>query len=546
MKKIVILGLILIVVLGTFLAGCASSSTTTPPTTPTAQSTTPANTSTGTTSATQTPSVQPQYGGTFKIHRVSPPDGAIGDANNMSPQTWESMAYIVFQPLMYVDSTGKLLPCLALSETASSDLTYIDVQLRQGVTFHDGSSFNATVAKWNLDMNAQEVKQKNPQLGTIEVTGPYSIRVHLNYWTNTVYSGLSGQMMRSEVAYETKGKAYSDAHPIGTGPFAFDSYNTDVQMNFKKYDGYWEKGKPYMDGIENIYISDTMTSEIAFEKGDLDLAYLFLPKQDSELAAKGYPYNSLASALCPVHGLVPSNGLPDSPLANLKVRQAISLAINRDAITKALGYGLLTPLHQIAPVGSVAYVPELASQDQYDIAKAKQLLSEAGYPNGFKTRLIIPPNWANQEMANAIQASLADAGIDVSVEYPSQGAFAQYRFTQAGWGDGLVFQEFSNWPTYTMHPYLYWDRQGPLAQYFNNAYPAGEQDLVNKVIGSPTIEPSLCQQLNKMLFDNKTVIPLYELHMEAFYQKGVHTDYLSLGFKNVFRAADTWMDKSIQ
>jgi peptide/nickel transport system substrate-binding protein len=419
----------------------------------------------------------------------------------------------------------------------------MDITLRQGVKFHDGSVFNAEACKWNMDRNTLKRPSAKPQWKSIEVIGEYKVRVNLNYWSNTLYYGLGNLDMASSTAFKEKGEEWANVNPVGTGPFKFKEYQRDVKMTFTKFNDYWEKGKPYLDGVENVYLPDPMTTQMAFEAGQLDLCYLFLGKQASEVKAEGFPYNPLSSALCPVHALVPSNGNPASPLSNLKVRQAISYAFDRKAICDALGYGWLTPIHQIAPVGAIAYMPELEKAEPDSIDKAKQLLQEAGYPNGFKTRLIMPPNWANAELASALQAFLAKVGIQASIEFPEQGKWAEYRWTKGGWRDGLIFQEFSNWSVYTMHPSFYWWRAGATPQYFDNAYPAGFDALVDKLLTTTNIEKALVQQFNRVLFDDKTVIPVYQLSMAAFLQPGVHTNYLSFAFKNDWLAADTWMEK---
>ncbi len=511
----------------------------------TSQPTEPAKTSAApTATATATPSaIQPQKGGVLKIHRPAAPDTPIGNMGSRSPQTWESMAFIVFQPLAYYDASGKFLPCLATAIKASSDMTYIDVTLREGVKFHDGSEFNAEVLKWNMDDYLVQSGGKSPQWKSIEVLDPYKVRVNLNFWTNTVYNGLAGQMVASKQSYDTKGKDWAYENPMGTGPFKFKDYERSVKMTFTRFDDYWEEGKPYLDGIENIYLTDAMTAQMGFEAGEFDVCYLFTGKQASEIKDEGFPYNPLGSALCPVHALVPSSAEPDSPLSNINVRQAVYLAIDRKGIADAIGYGMLTPINQIAPFGCVAHVDAFDSDKSYDVAQAKQLMKDAGFADGFKTRIIMPPNWANPELASALQSQLAAINIKAEIEFPEQGKFSEYRFTTGGWDEGLVFQEFSNWTVWTIHPSLYWWRAGTMPQYYDMAYPAGLNELVEKLLKTVDIQEDLAQEFSKMLFEDKTVIPIYQLNMVAFLQPGVHCNYMSFAFKNDFLPADAWKEK---
>ncbi|HUT67826.1 MAG TPA: ABC transporter substrate-binding protein [Dehalococcoidales bacterium] len=435
------------------------------------------------------------------------------------------------------------MPILATAFDPASDQTYMDITLRQGVKFHDGTVCDAKAVKWNLDRYMVKRPSKDPQWKTIEVLSDYKVRVNLNYWTNTIYYGLGSQLMGSPTGFEQKGDEWGGEHPAGTGPFKFVEYQRDVKMTLTRFDDYWDTGKPYLDGIELVYLPDPMTTQMAFEAGDFDLCYLFLGKQASEIKALGFPYNELNSALCPVHALVPSNANPASPLSSLKVREAISLAFDRKTICDALGYGWLTPVQQIAPPGSPAHIPELENNESYNPAKARQLLEEAGYPNGFKTKLIMPPQWANAELASALQANLTKIGIQAEIEFPEAGTFTQYRWTPAGWNEGLVFQEFINWAVYTMHPSFYWWRAGATPQFFDNAYPAGFDDLVTKLMRTTQIDKDLIQQFSRALYDDKTCIPLYQLHMAAFVQPKVHTNFMAFSFKTDWLPSDTWIEK---
>jgi ABC-type transport system substrate-binding protein len=461
----------------------------------------------------------------------------------MGPRTNESVANVLYQPLCYYTAAGKFVPILATAFDPAADHSYMDITLRKGVKFHDGSDFNAKALKWNMDRYMVKRPSAKPQWKSIDILDDYKVRVNLNFWTNTIYSGLGGQLIGSPKGYTEKGEEWGNANPAGTGPFKFKEYQRDVKLTLVRFDDYWEKGKPYLDGLVNIYLGDLMTTQMAFEANDLDLVYLFLGKQATEIKAEGFAYNQLSSALCPVHALVPSNANPASPLSNLKVRQAISYAFDRKTICDALGYGWLAPIHQMAPLDSIAYSPELEKAEPDSIDKAKQLLKEAGYPNGFKTRLIMPPQWANQELASALQAYLAKIGVQAAIEFPASGKFTEYRWTTGGWDDGLIFQEFINWAVYTMHPSFYYYRAGATPQFFTNKYPEGFDALVDKLLTTTDIEKNLAQQYNKMLFDDKTAICLYQLSMAAFFQPWLHTNFMAFSFKTDWLPADAWMGK---
>ncbi len=486
---------------------------------------------------------EPQYGGILKIHKREAPDTPIGDVQEMGPRTNESVANVLFQPLCYYTAAGDFVPILATAFDPAPDQTYMDITLRKGVKFHDGTDFNAEVCKWNIDRFMEKKPSRDPQWKSIEILDDYKVRVNLNYWTNTVYYSLGNQWMSSSKGFLEKGDEWAGEHPAGTGPFKFVEYQRDVKLTLTRFEDYWEEGKPYLDGLENVYLSDPMTTQMAFEAGDFDLCYLFLGKQAAEIRDAGFPYNQLSSPLCPVHALVPSSANPESPLSDKRVRQAISYAIDRKSLCDALGYGWQKPIHQMAPTGSIAHIPELETLEPDNPEKAKQLLQEAGYPNGFKTKLIMPPQWANAELASAIQVCLTRVGIEIEVEFPESGKFAEYRWTLGGWNEGLIFQEYINWAVYTMHPSFYFWRAGATPQFFDMAHSETFNDLVGKLLKTTDIEEDLAKEFNRMLFDDKTLIPMYQLTMVAFFQPDVHCNFMAFSFKTDWLPADAWKEQ---
>jgi ABC-type transport system substrate-binding protein len=136
------------------------------------------------------------------------------------------------------------------------------------------------------------------------------------------------------------------------------------------------------------------------------------PKDASDLQKAGYTIVSFPAA---ANVLVPDSLNANSPWANIKVRMAAEYAIDREALSRAFGYGFNPPAYQAPPLGTPAIVPNLAPR-KYDVAKAKSLLAEAGYPNGFKTTLITSST-LDRDGATAIQAYLAAIGIQAAIDF---------------------------------------------------------------------------------------------------------------------------------
>lgn len=513
------------------VSGCGKAVTTTPE---------PGQNISPTITSSPQPSVKkPIYGGILKYTRNVPPGDPIGNIPEMGPSGFDMVNLTIFESLFRLDSKGKLIPILGTQVKVSDDRTFIEVNLRQGVKFHDGTDFNADTVKWNFD---RWIKARGvAQLKSMEIIDPYKIRINLSYFSNTVYSALTGQafFQTSPQYVEKVGEESARWNPVGTGPFKFVKYERDVKLVAEKFIDYWDKGKPYLDGIEVVILPDHMTRQMAYRSGDLHITFMD-GKQAADLRDLGFSYVELPVAL-PVHALVPSSANPASPWSNKKVREAAWYAIDRKTLTDSLGYGLKVPLNQIADSGSLAFVPEIETLRPYDPNKAKQLLADAGFANGFKTKFIIAPRWVDRDLQVAMQSQFKRVGIEAELEFPEEGKYGTYRWNKSGWGEGIIFQEYANWPLYTSHISFYWNYQP--AQFFDLQWPEGLHKLATESLQTTEIKKELVQQFNRMLFDDATLIPLYELKKIAFVQKNVHNSgILTSGFKDDWTPAETWIE----
>ena len=128
-------------------------------------------------------------------------------------------------------------------------------------------------------------------------------------------------------------------NPVGTGPFKFVSYERGSKLTFTKWEGYWQKGLPYLDGIEYLFIRDPMTQQAAMRASGSEKVHVLCVTSGEQAAMmKAQGFEVLTMPIGPV-SLMPDSNNADSPLSKKKVRQAISYAINRDAIVKARGFG---------------------------------------------------------------------------------------------------------------------------------------------------------------------------------------------------------------
>jgi len=362
---------------------------------------------------------KPQYGGILKVGDYRPTT-FLGYPQKTTAGWVKRQAAPCIENLFRLDASGELVPLLATGYKSDPDAKTITITLREGVKFHDGTDFNAEAVKWNLDQAVLTKQFGSPLIASVDVLDPYTLRINLKQWDNTLLGMLGFSyigMMISPTAFKANGEEWAIAHPVGTGPFKFVSWEKDVKMTFRKFDDYWQKGKPYLDGIDNIIIKDKVVGGLSFRRGETDLLIEPLYEDIAGYEKEGYRVNRLAAGFAsPTAGAIPDSADPNSPFSNLKVRQAISHAVDTKAMVKGVLSGEGIACTQWMFPGHWAYNPNIIGYP-YDPEKAKQLLAEAGYPNGFKTTYTYHGGYVSvQQYAQAFAAFLDKIGIQVTLK----------------------------------------------------------------------------------------------------------------------------------
>jgi ABC-type transport system substrate-binding protein len=314
----------------------------------------------------------------------------------------------------------------------------LTLTLRKGVKFHDGTDFNAEAVKWNLDQHMIAKKSGTEDLRSIDVINDYTVRINLTKWNNTVTSNLAQNigMIISPTAYKKNGEEWCAKNPVGTGPFQFVSWEKEVRSIYKKFDGYWQKGKPYVDRIEWTPINDSLTRQLSFRRGELDIILWIAAKDAGSLEKDGYIVTR-AKVGSGLYSLVTDSGNPKSPFADVRVRRAAQHAIDNVGMAETIFYGEAEPANQWIYKGHWGYNPAVVGYP-YNPTKAKQLLAEAGYPNGFKTKLLYTTNPDNDLIFTAVQGYLKAVGIDAELD-PVQSARYDQIALQGGKWEGLIY-----------------------------------------------------------------------------------------------------------
>jgi peptide/nickel transport system substrate-binding protein len=314
---------------------------------------------------------------------------------------------------------------LATSWKANSTATKWTFTLRDGVTFTDGTPFDADAVVFNLTrLTDPSSPYSDPTLvgtaatyagtidrfrkvddTTVEITtkGP---NAHLPYDMAMVFFG-------SPAAIKKDPKGFA-AHPVGTGPFEFSSMQQGQQLTLKKNPHYWG-GPPKLDELVLKPIPDATARIAALKSGSVD--WIEYPTPDDVESLKASGDQVLVNSYDHVWPWVLN--MTSGPLKDVRVRQALNHAIDREAMASALLHDTAEPAYQVAPRANTAYDP---ANDIYkkDPAKAKQLLAQAGYPKGFSMTVLYPTsgsgNMVPGPMNEALQKDLAAVGVAVKLK----------------------------------------------------------------------------------------------------------------------------------
>jgi peptide/nickel transport system substrate-binding protein len=330
------------------------------------------------------------------------------------------------------DSSGQMVPWLADNWKIDAAAKTITITVKKGIVFQDGTPFNAQAVKWNLDRFFAAKRAELPAGSTADIVDDYTVKLTLPEWNNTAVIGMgyfAGPMV-SPTAWQKSADndkdrdAWVTAHPVGTGPFILSSWQKTVKQVYTKFPNYWQKGKPYLDGIEWDFFADPTVMKAAYLNKEIDVIYIVSPLNARDLKAAGANINTLNTGLgLQLMSIWYNSANTSSPFNNLQVRQAISYAVNAQAIVDTLYYGYATAINQWAVPTSQWANPDYKGYPN-DPAKAKQLLASAGY-TGLHTKMLVLNTPDTVAAATALQAMLANAGITVDLDTADNARYRQ-------------------------------------------------------------------------------------------------------------------------
>ena len=333
------------------------------------------------------------------------------DANDTLSQ---AVVKSFYQGLFGFDKDMKLQNVLAESYDVSKDgLTYT-IKLRKGIKFHDGTDFKSDAVKANFDRvtNPENKLKRFSLFSTVaktEVVDDYTARVTLKKPFSAFVNVLAhpSSVMISPTALKKYGSKDIAFNPVGTGPFLFVEWKQTDHLKVKKNPNYWKPGLPKVDAITWKPVVDNNSRAAMLQTGEAHFTFP-VPYEQAELLKAKADW-TLVAAPSIVHRYMSMN-VTKKPFDNLKVRQAINYAINKEALVKVAFNGYAFPAEGVAPQG-VDYAVKMAPWP-YDVAKAKQLLAEAGYPERLRDRALVRLQPHHGPEGDPVPAAAAGAGGD--------------------------------------------------------------------------------------------------------------------------------------
>jgi glutathione transport system substrate-binding protein len=340
------------------------------------------------------------------------------DPYNTNTTLTTAVTKTFYEGLFSFDKDMKIQNVLAESYQVSNDGLVYTFKLRQGVKFHDGTDFNAAAVKANLDrvMNpANRLLRANQfsRVAKVEAVNPHTVRFTLKQPFGPFINSLAhaSAAMISPAALQKWGKDIA-FHPVGTGPFEFVEWKQTEAIVGKKFTGYWKAGYPKIDQITWKPVLENNTRAAMLQTSEADFAYT-LPYEQVAALKKIDKLEVVSSPSIIVRFLTFNN--LQKPFDNPKVREAIGYAINKEALAKVAFSGYAFPAQGFVPQG-VEYAVKM-QPIAYNVQKARELLKEAGYPNGFESVLWSAyNNTTSQKVIQFLQQQLQQVGIKVQVE----------------------------------------------------------------------------------------------------------------------------------
>ena len=431
------------------------------------------------------------------------------DVTSMDPHIGKETAAVtvtcnIFSTLLEVIGDGDPQPLLAESDQQLNDKDW-EFTIRQGVKFHDGSDLTVEDVKWSLEraIASNYVNYIVSFIESVEITGENTIVIHCAEPYAPILNNLSMPFTAivPKAYIEANGDEYFSQHPIGSGPYKMVEWNPSDSVKLEAFDEYF-MGKPATKNLVMKVIPEAAQRVIALEMGEVDIAYSIEANDVDKIDANpDLVKHSRPSMTCFNYffNLVDA----DRPTYDLKVRQAICYAIDRQKIIDTILHGSATLADSmIAPI--VACYTPTPTYD-YDLEKAKQLMAESSYPNGCDLIMVTNQSQQRLEICQVVQQMLKELNINVDIRTYEQATYIQ------ALNEHEHDMGFSAWITstgdadYTYYPCYHSPQKGkPGNRSFFDNPKADELIEKGRSLSDPEARKEVYSELNQIIYENCT------------------------------------------
>jgi ABC-type transport system substrate-binding protein len=488
----------------------------------------------------------PKRGGTLRFGLSTEPLTLSGTMTG-GDQGLGLVMSAIYDTLCVTDyATNTSRPGLATSWAPRDPRTWI-VKLRQGVQFHKGYG-EMTAEDVAFTINTMLEKKHTGSFAWTSVSGAevldsHTVAIHLTQpyqpFELTALGSIGGNVL-SKKAFESMGRERFERSPVGAGPFEFKEWREGSEIVLTRFEQYWQPGLPHLDRIELKVVKDAFVRQNLLTTGALDA--IFSPQYKDIADLRRTPGVAVHSVPGHAFDFVAFN--PGDPVVgNRLVRQAVACAINRNAIVSDVYHGHAVPTNIPTPKGFVGHTSKVWYPYGGDVPRAKQLLADAGYPNGVSLPVIVNDKVQLRRELEMISGQLARAGIRLEIQGLDWGTFNARFFGPDGskknfrvaLRDSAIVSPDPDSTVYWFH------RKG------TGGWVGLESAPIDKLLDEARAEPSSARrdQLYRQLFD--VLIP------EASYVYTVHANYVSASrtyVRNwqqlpatIVRYSDVWIDR---
>src|SRR4030088_3424093 len=414
--------------------------------------------------------------------------------------------------LFDIDEKLNIVPQLALSHETSADGKEMTIKLRPGVKFHDGEPFDAEAAKFSLDRHlTMQGSFRKPELAAldhVDVVDPLNIKLLLKKPFSPLIAQLTDRagMMVSPKAAKEAGDKFGQ-HPVCAGPYKFVERVQQDRMVFEKFPDYWNKDHVFIDRVVYLPIVDATVRLAKLKSGGLDLIERVLATDIKDVRADSRLKLSTALELGYLSLIINTgNDKNKGPLSQSeKVRQALDLSIDREAINQVVFNGEFTPGNQwVSP--QHPYYQKVFPVQKRDIAKAKAHLKESGATLPVSVDFMVPKGAENEAVAQVIQSMAAEAGFDLKIRLLEWAT--SLKQAQAG-----EFQMFLNGWSGRIDPdgnsYIFLHTKAPQNEAFYSN-PEADRALEDaRLVTDPVQRKAIYEKLTKVVLNDEPLIYLY-------------------------------------